>query len=102
MKEKLSAIITDALRELNEDWSQSIYESPGKDTPIYSPDSPLDSLQLVSLIATVEDGVADAFGADVVLADERAMSRRRSPFLTVDTLAEYIEDLLGNNTTPGE
>jgi hypothetical protein len=38
--------------------------------------------------------VADDLGKAIVLADERAMSQKRSPFATAGTLADYIELLL--------
>lgn len=63
-------------------------------TAIYGRRAALDSTQLVSLIVDVEDAVQRAFGVEIVLADERAMSQTRSPFADVATLAAYIETLL--------
>ena len=66
---------------------------PSPDTALYGPGSQLDSLRLVTLIAAVEREVEDDLGVSVVLADERAMSQRRSPFLSIGTLADYITQL---------
>jgi acyl carrier protein len=64
------------------------------ETPLYGRDSVLDSLQFVSFVVTVEREMEDAFGVQIVLVSDRAMSQRHSPFRTVGTLAEYILQLL--------
>jgi acyl carrier protein len=66
----------------------------GAEATLYGPDGALDSLALVRLIVEIEMAVEDKFGTPVTLANERAMSQKRSPFLTVGTLATYIEELL--------
>ena len=44
-------------------------------------------MALVNLLADLEDAVSEQFGAAITLADEKAMSARNSPFLTVKTLS---------------
>ena len=56
--------------------------------------SVLDSLGLVTLIVEVEDRLMSTYGLSVTIADDRAMSQTRSPFLTPQTLAEYIGAIL--------
>ena len=63
-------------------------------TPLFGHRSNLDSLGLVSLIVAVEQEIADEFGAEITLADDRAMSRSASPFRTIETLVEYIVERL--------
>ena len=48
------------------------------------------SVGLVSLIVDVEEKLNDNYGISITIADERAMSQEKSPFLTVETLSEYI------------
>ena len=60
------------------------------DTVLYDTNGCLDSLELVNLIVITEQNVEDAFGVPVILADERAMSLRHSPFRTVSTFVAYI------------
>jgi len=64
------------------------------DTTIYGNDSRLDSLGLINLIVAVEQNIEDEFDVTITLADDRAMSQKRSPFNTVGTLTNYIEILL--------
>lgn len=61
---------------------------------LFGPDSPLDSLGLVSLLMDVEEALSER-GFDVVLSDARAMSRSVSPFRTVPALVAYIREHLG-------
>lgn len=61
---------------------------------LYGAGGALDSLGLVNLLADVEMQVSTAFGVEVVLASERAMSRKRSPFRDLDSLTEYVVELL--------
>lgn len=63
-------------------------------TAIFGPDSPLDSLGLVSLISDIEQDVLDNYGKEIVIASEKAMSLIQSPFSTVGTLADFVETLV--------
>ena len=38
--------------------------------------------------------IEDEFDASVALADEKALSLRRSPYRTIETLAEYAAELI--------
>ena len=60
------------------------------ETRLLGSQSILDSLHLVSLIVTIERELEDAFGVALTLADERALSMKASPFLSIQSLADYI------------
>jgi acyl carrier protein len=64
------------------------------ETRLYGPQALLDSLSLVNLIVATEREIEDAFGVSVLLASDRAMSQKRSPFLTIGSLASYVQELL--------
>jgi acyl carrier protein len=59
-------------------------------TVLYGREGGLDSLGLVSLILDVEEAVNAQTGRGLVLADEKALAQRRSPFRTVESLADYV------------
>jgi hypothetical protein len=61
---------------------------------IFGPGGILDSLELVNFLADLEYRLDREWGRGVVLASDRAMSRGRSPFRDVDSLAGYIMELL--------
>lgn len=50
----------------------------------------LDSLALVSLVADLEELLSEEFDKEIILADEKMMSARNSPFKDVESLTEYI------------
>lgn len=68
-----------------------------KDSVLYGKDGLLDSLGLVSLISELEELIEEEFTQELILADERAMSQKFSPFRSVQKLAEYIDKLLLEN-----
>jgi len=64
------------------------------DTVVFGDMGKLNSLGLVSFIVATEQKIEEETGISVILADEKAMSQKNSPFRTVATLAEYIDQLL--------
>lgn len=63
------------------------------ETPLYGAGAALDSLDLVVLLVEVEGRLADRFGLEQALSDDRALSQKRSPFRTIGTLVDYILSL---------
>ncbi len=62
----------------------------------------LDSMGLVSAILDIEQRLAEAHDVTLVLADERAMSQRNSPFRTVQTLTDYVCQRIAALTAPSQ
>lgn len=62
-------------------------------TALFGKDATLDSLGLVTLLSLIEGMAQEKFGLGITLASESAFSRSKSPFRTVASLAEYIEEL---------
>ncbi len=98
MKEKIFELIKESILCLNEEWEIPELEIPTTDTRLFGSHSAIDSLALVNLIAEVEERLNVSFGKDIVIADERVMSRTHSPFRQVSSLAEYIETLLNGDS----
>lgn len=65
-----------------------------RDATLLGEDSALDSLAVVTFLVSVEEEVTSRTGQEIRLVDERAMSRRASPFRTLGTLADHICELL--------
>jgi len=64
------------------------------ETRLFGARTQLDSSALVSLLVEVEQQINDAVGTEILLADDRAMSQKHSPFRNIGTLAEYVVMLL--------
>lgn len=90
----MRAVVTEAAEEAD----LEELRHPKVDTALFGGGSGLDSMGLVTLIADLEERLAEAFDQPLVLADERAMSRSRSPFRTVGALEDYICSLLEAST----
>jgi acyl carrier protein len=94
MKNRIEIIIIETLNEINEELENENLNNPTSETKLYGGSGALDSLALVSLITDLEERISDEFEKDIILADEKAMSQKTSPFRNVETLTNYIQKLL--------
>lgn len=85
-------ILLPLLDELQEEVSEEIAKD--RATPLLGEGTVLDSLALVGFLISVEEQLEIETGQAIKLVDERAMSRRTSPFRTLGTLADHICELL--------
>ncbi len=86
-----------AVDDLNEILSadERIEKSP--DVALIGTDARLDSLGLVNLIVLVEEKVQETFGVGITLVDERAMSQSKSPFRTLGSLTDFVEEQMADH-----
>ena len=63
-------------------------------TKLFGVSGNLDSVGLVSLTIEIEQLVFERTGKNIILADEKAMSRQTSPFRNVQTLSQYLSELV--------
>jgi len=94
MQQKIEKIIIETLNEINEELENENLNNPTSETKLYGGSGALDSLALVSLITDLEERISDEFEKDIILADEKAMSQKTSPFRNIETLTNYIQKLL--------
>jgi D-alanine--poly(phosphoribitol) ligase subunit 2 len=89
--------VNSAVDDLNEilDAGERLGKSP--DEALIGKDARLDSLGLVNLIVLVEEKIQEKFGVGITLVDERAMSQSKSPFRTLGSLAEFVEEQLNEH-----
>jgi hypothetical protein len=93
-KETALNAIFDAMHELNDTLDEGRQIHVAQDTVLMGGDSVLSSLDLVTLVSAAEQNLCDAWGVDIILASEDAMSRRHSPYRTPETLAEYALEVV--------
>src|ERR1043166_2170326 len=94
MKQELMSLIVKAVREVGEHGAVPLPSTVDDETPLFGREGFLDSLGLVTLVVAVEQAIEDELGVSVSLADERALSLRKSPYRTVGTLADYADSLI--------
>jgi len=87
-------MVTLTLQELGEDLDIPELLAANESTRLFGARSPLDSMNLVNLIAEIEDRLSDDFDLSITLASERAMSRVHSPFRSVGSCVDYIMELI--------
>lgn len=87
---------------------QEVLAQRGADIPDITPDTRLvgrsavlDSLGLVTLIVDLEQRLETDFGVSLSLANERAMSQTKSPFRSVESLTDYVCELLAESGARG-
>ena len=89
-KHAVEMIICQCLASLREDLKLDPLGETGASTPLLGNGSDLDSMAVVHLIADLESRLEEAFNKNWILADERALSRSRSPFRTIGDLSAFI------------
>lgn len=94
IEESILDIILKSLKEITEFSNNNVSCELDQDSVIFGTGGLLDSMGLVTLITDLEEKLEDEFGVSLILADERAMSQKKSPFRTVSSLAQYINTLM--------
>jgi acyl carrier protein len=95
-RELISKLVFESIESFQNEVEYNIDLSTGENTRLFGGNSQLDSISLVTLIVIIEEKIETEFGISILLADEKAMSRRTSPFSKIDNLIEYIFDLLND------
>ena len=94
MREKIQEIVFNCTKEFFENSDHELNTTISDKFRLIGDSSPLDSLGLVSLIVEIEESINDGFDAELVLASEKAMSARTSPFINLEKLILFIEEEL--------
>ena len=94
-KEELSNLILETVNKYSKTLTdKQIDLSLGEKAPLFGGGGPLDSLELVALIVEIEEAIENKTGSILILADEKAVSRRVSPFARLDLLIDYTYEVL--------
>lgn len=94
IKEQIKDAIFQVMQDINQQLPENKALIISLDTVLYGTNGKLDSLGLVNLILATEEEIEERFDTLISIADERAMSQLNSPFKTVGTLVDYIDELL--------
>ena len=82
-----------AIDELNPQIPEGAKLGKSEEVLLFGEGAALDSLNLVNLVMMVEQNIMMETGAEVLLASEAAMSRKRSPYRSVSSLADYAVEV---------
>lgn len=89
---EIEALVLKSVSQLAEDFELTALEKPHLQSRLYGEGGALDSMALVNLIADIEEAVAESYKANIVLADDKAMSEQQSPFRNVDSLIDALQE----------
>lgn len=93
-EERIAKAVYAAVDELNEQLPKGVSVEKSLDAPLYGASGKLESLDFVTFIMEVEEKIKTEFGVDITIADENLLSKEKSPFSSLRTLIEYLEELL--------
>jgi acyl carrier protein len=99
MEERILKSVYLAIDELNAQLPPGVSVEKSLDAPLYGASGKLESLDFVTLVMEVEGKIKAEFGVDITIADEHLLSKEESPFATVRTLIEYLEEVLKQEGT---
>ncbi len=96
-KAEIFKIVTSNVKTLMETFSDEDKFEVNEETVLFGPNSSIDSLSLVAVIVDLESTLSLDYDLDISLTDDRAMMREKSPFDSVASLVEYIDEIVNFN-----
>lgn len=100
-RDQIVGAVYRAVDELNKQLPKGVHVEKSLDSPLYGKNGRLESIDVVTLIMEVEDQIRNELGISITIADDRAMSQQNSPFLTIQTLTDYVTELVTENGSHG-
>jgi len=96
-REKVEKAVFEAIDKMNAQLPKGVVIEKSEDAALYGKSGKLESLDFVAFIMEVETAVQNEFDVEFMLTDENMLSKESSPFLTVGSLIEHIEEDLERN-----
>jgi len=94
MTAQIQALVYSAIEEVNPQLPDGMALSQSPVQPLFGGQGKLDSLGLVTVILAVEQKIRESMNIAISLVDERAVSRTQSPFRDIQSLVQYIEEVV--------
>jgi len=94
MKNEIIELLLSVCAEVNQLLKHKIELNKGAEAELYGKAGVLDSMGLVNLIVTAETAIETKYGVSLMLTEGTALPVEHSPFRTIETLADYIVELL--------
>ncbi len=93
-KEIINEIVVNQVKQLNDTFPEEQQFEIHENTVLFGYGSKIDSLSLVSIIVDLEMLFSTEYNQEISLTDDRAMAREKSPFTNINTLVDYIYELI--------
>ncbi|MGH7710529.1 MAG: hypothetical protein ACREOG_04565 [Gemmatimonadaceae bacterium] len=95
-RQRLIGMMTGLLQATLDDQNEHGSVAATSSLPLVGENAAITSMRLVSFIADLETTLASDYGLNITLVSEQALSRQKSPFRSIDALADYILELTGD------
>jgi acyl carrier protein len=92
-------IVNESLQEVFIQAGNPVPDNITEDSVLVGSEAILDSLGVVSLIVEIEQRLESLHGISVILANDKAMSQRNSPFRTVGVLTVHVLEMAKETST---
>ena len=96
-KDAISDIVISNVKSLVDTLPAEQKFTVDQNTILFGNGSNIDSLSLVSIIIDLETAFSDDYELEISLTDDKAMMREKSPFDSVKSLVDYINELVNEN-----
>ena len=83
-------LLQDVLADSDAEYSAEVTAT----TQLVGEGAAITSLSLISFITGVELAIEEKYDTELTLVSEEALSRRKSPFRMIDSLADYVLTLV--------
>jgi acyl carrier protein len=93
-KEEVIEIVVSNVKSLVDTLPEEQKFEVDQNTILFGNGSNIDSLSLVSIIVDLESIFSNDYNLEISLTDDRAMMRKTSPFDSIITLVDYIDELI--------
>lgn len=93
-KNQILSIVIENVKSLVDTFPEEDRIPVNENTVLFGLNSAIDSLSLVSVIVDLETEFMDIHNFELSLTDDRAMTRKISPYDNISVLSDYIYELV--------
>ena len=97
MEDKIKQILCDSIDELNEQLDDDEQIAFDPSLRLIGSSSAMNSMTFVTFISIIEDLISDNLDLSVRLVNDKSFSAKNSPFFTLETLSNYIGELIATS-----
>lgn len=87
-------LIKESIEELNEQMDDDKQLMYSGDVRLLGKNASIDSMEFVTFITILEERISDELDQNIKIVSDKAFSRERSPFLSFESLEEFIAELI--------
>lgn len=87
-------VVKESIDELNEQLDEDRQLMYSSEVRLLGKNAAIDSMAFVTFITILEERISDELDKDIKIVSDKAFSRERSPFLSFESLEEFLTELI--------